>query len=111
MCYSAQVIELVRKFQRVLNIRLDWEEAKQLFLRRPDDPTINISRAYAVNFEDPSAEVGRNIEEDIDANPARLATKTSGLRSGMTANPYRRRTYRRVFRLFGARSTPTYTMV
>ncbi len=75
MCYSAQVIELVRKFQRVLNIRLDFDEAKKLFLRRLDDPSINISRGFEANFEEPTTEDGRQIKEAIDAHRARLATK------------------------------------
>ena len=75
MCYSAQVIELVRKFERVLNIRLDWEEAKKLFLRRLDEQTINISRGFEANFEEPITEDGRIIKDAIDAHRARLATK------------------------------------
>lgn len=75
MCYSAQVVELVRKFQRVLNIRLDFDEAKKLFLRRLDDPSIQISRGFEANFEDPTTDDGRQIKAAIDAHRARLATK------------------------------------
>jgi putative SOS response-associated peptidase YedK len=75
MCYSAQIIELVRKFERTLNIRLDWEEAKKLFLRRLDDPSINISRGFEANFENPTTQDGQIIKEAIDTHRTRLATK------------------------------------
>jgi putative SOS response-associated peptidase YedK len=75
MCYSAQVVELIRKFERALNLRLDFDEAKKLFLRRLDDPTINISRGFEANFENPATDDARIIKEAIDAARARTATK------------------------------------
>jgi putative SOS response-associated peptidase YedK len=75
MCYSAQVVELIRKFERALNLRLDFDEAKKLFLRRLDDPSINISRGFEANFDDPTTDDGRIVKEAIDAHRARTATK------------------------------------
>ena len=53
MCYSAQVIQVVRKLHREMGIRLDYEEAFKLFMRRLDDPGIAISRGFEVNFDNP----------------------------------------------------------
>ena len=75
MCYSAQVVQLLRKFQREVGIRLDFAEAEKLFLRRLDDPTVNISRGFEANFEEPTTNQGRRIKDAIDAQRARAATK------------------------------------
>ena len=58
MCYSAQVIQAARKMYRQLGIRLDYDEAEKLFFRRLDDPTINISRGFEANFDDPTTDQG-----------------------------------------------------
>jgi putative SOS response-associated peptidase YedK len=75
MCYSAQVIQSVRKLYRQLGIRLDYDEAERLFFRRLDDPTLNISRGFEVNFEEPSTEQGRRIKSAIDEHRSRMASK------------------------------------
>jgi putative SOS response-associated peptidase YedK len=75
MCYSAQVIQVARKLHRQLGIRLDYLEAEKLFFRRLDDPTLNISRGFEANFEEPTDERGHRIKQAIDEHRARTATK------------------------------------
>jgi putative SOS response-associated peptidase YedK len=75
MCYSAQVIQVVRKLHRELGIRLDYEEAFRLFMRRLDDPGIVISRGFEANFDDPANDLQRQIKAAIDEHRARTATK------------------------------------
>jgi putative SOS response-associated peptidase YedK len=75
MCYSAQVIQVVRKLHRELGIRLDYEEAFNLFMRRLDDPSIAISRGFEANFENPNSDQERRIKAAIDEHRSRTATK------------------------------------
>src|SRR5580692_220927 len=75
MCYSAQVVQVVRKLHRELGIRLDYEEAFRLFMRRLDDPSIVISRGFEANFDDPATDPERRIKEAIDEYRSRTATK------------------------------------
>jgi hypothetical protein len=75
MCYSAQVIQAVRKMYRQLGIRLDYDEAERLFFRRMDDPTINISRGFEANFDDPTTDQGWRIKSAIDEHRSRVAGK------------------------------------
>lgn len=75
MCYSAQVIQVVRKLHRELGIRLDYQEAFQLFMRRLDDPGIAISRGFEANFDDPAGDQERQIKAAIDEHRSRTATK------------------------------------
>ena len=51
MCYSAQILQSVRKLYRELGIRLDYAEAQRLFERRLDEPGMNISRGFEANFD------------------------------------------------------------
>ena len=75
MCYSAQVIQVVRKLHRELGIRLDYEEAFQLFMRRLDDPSVAISRGFEANFDNPATDQERQIKAAIDEHRSRTATK------------------------------------
>jgi putative SOS response-associated peptidase YedK len=75
MCYSAQVIQVVRKLHRELGIRLDYEEAFRLFMRRMDDPSITISRGFEANFDNPANGQERRIKAAIDEHRSRTATK------------------------------------
>jgi putative SOS response-associated peptidase YedK len=75
MCYSAQVVQMVRKLHRQLGIRIDYDEAEKLFFRRLDDPTVNISRGFEANFEEPITEQGRRIKGAIDEHRSRFARK------------------------------------
>jgi len=75
MCYSAQVIQVVRKLHRELGIRLDYEEAFRLFMRRLDDPGIAISRGFEANFDNPANDREHQIKAVIDEHRARTATK------------------------------------
>src|SRR6202790_1061082 len=75
MCYSAQVIQAARKMYRQLGIRLDYDEAEKLFFRRLDDPTLNISRGFEANFDEPSTDQERRIKGAIDQHRSRLTTK------------------------------------
>jgi len=75
MCYSAQVVQMVRKISRQLGIRLDYDEAEKLFFRRLDDPSLNISRGFEANFEEPTTDQGRRIKNAIDAHRERTAGK------------------------------------
>jgi putative SOS response-associated peptidase YedK len=75
MCYSAQVVQVVRKLHRELGIRLDYEEAFNLFMRRLDDPSIAISRGFEANFDNPANDQERQIKAAIDEHRSRTATK------------------------------------
>jgi putative SOS response-associated peptidase YedK len=75
MCYSAQVIQVVRKLHRELGIRLDYEEAFRLLMRRLDDPGITISRGFEANFDDPVNDQERQIKAAIDEHRSRTATR------------------------------------
>jgi putative SOS response-associated peptidase YedK len=75
MCYAAQVIQLVRKLNRELGIRLDYDEAEKLFVRRLDEPTLNVSRGFEANFDEVSTDQGRRIKTAIEAHRSRAATK------------------------------------
>src|SRR5579859_3879034 len=75
MCYSAQVIQVVRKLHRQLGIRLDYEEAFRLFVRRLDDPSIVVSRGFEANFDNPANDQESQIKAAIDEHRARTATR------------------------------------
>jgi putative SOS response-associated peptidase YedK len=75
MCYSAQVIQVVRKLYRELGIRLDYDEAFKLFMRRLDDPTLVMSRGFEANFDEPVNDQERRIKAAIDEHRSRAATK------------------------------------
>jgi putative SOS response-associated peptidase YedK len=75
MCYSAQVVQVVRKLHRELGIRLDYDEAFKLFMRRLDDPGLIVSRGFEANFDDPANEQEQRIKSAIDEHRARTATK------------------------------------
>jgi putative SOS response-associated peptidase YedK len=75
MCYSAQVIQMVRKLNRQLGIRLDYDDVERLFFRRLDDPSLNISRGFEANFDDPTTDQERRIKSAVDEHRARLSSK------------------------------------
>lgn len=75
MCYSAQVIQMVRKLSRQLGIRLDYGEIEKLFYRRLDDPSLSISRGFEANFDDPATDQERRIKGAIDEHRSRIASK------------------------------------
>jgi putative SOS response-associated peptidase YedK len=75
MCYSAQVAQSVRKLHRQLGLRLDYDAAERLFFRRLRDPTLNISRGFEANFDEPANEQERRIKGAIDEHRSRLASK------------------------------------
>ncbi len=75
MCYSAQVVQVVRRLHRELGIRLDYDEALKLFTRRLDDPSLVISRGFEANFDHPVNDQERRIKSAIDEHRSRLATK------------------------------------
>jgi putative SOS response-associated peptidase YedK len=75
MCYSAQVVQVVRKLYRELGIRLDYEEAFRLFMRRLDDRSLIISRGFEANFDHPINDYERRIKAAIDEHRSRTATK------------------------------------
>jgi len=75
MCYSAQVIQTVKKLHRQLGIRLDYLEAEKLFMRRLEDPTLTISRGFEANFEEPTDAQGRRIKAAIDEHRTRMAAR------------------------------------
>jgi putative SOS response-associated peptidase YedK len=75
MCYSAQVIQNVRKLYRELGIRLDYAEAARLFAARLEEPRLSISRGFEANFDEPGNEQEREIKAAIDAHRAGTATK------------------------------------
>jgi putative SOS response-associated peptidase YedK len=75
MCYSAQVIQMARKLNRQLGIRLDYDDIEKLFFRRLDDPSLLISRGFEANFDDPATDQERRIRGAIDEHRSRLASK------------------------------------
>jgi putative SOS response-associated peptidase YedK len=75
MCYSDQVVQMARKLHRQLGIRLDYDEAERLFFRRLEDSTVNISRGFESNFDEPASEQERRIKAAIDEHRSRAATK------------------------------------
>jgi putative SOS response-associated peptidase YedK len=75
MCYSAQVVQVVRKLNREFGIRLDYDEAFKLFMRRLEDPSLTISRGFEANFDDPATDQERRIKAAIDEHRSRMATK------------------------------------
>jgi putative SOS response-associated peptidase YedK len=66
---------MARKLHRQLGIRLDYEEIEKLFFRRLEDPSLNISRGFEANFDDPANEQERRIKGAIDVHRSRMATK------------------------------------
>ena len=75
MCYSAQVIQMARKLNRQLGIRLDYDDIEKLFFRRLEDSSINISRGFEANFDDPATDRERRIKGAIDEHRSKLASK------------------------------------
>jgi putative SOS response-associated peptidase YedK len=75
MCYSAQVVQVVRKLYRELGIRLDYDEAARLFFDRLEDPSLAVSRGFEANFDEPHGELGLRIKAAIDEHKSRTATK------------------------------------
>jgi putative SOS response-associated peptidase YedK len=76
MCYSAQVVQVVRKLHRQLGIRLDYDEAERLFFRRLEDPRLMISRGFEANFDRPGSAQEQRIKDAIDTHRSRLSAKT-----------------------------------
>src|SRR3984957_7984965 len=75
MCYSAQVIQMARKLNRQLGIRLDYDDIEKLFFRRLDDPSLLISRGFEANFDDPATDQERRIKGAVDEHRSRLSAK------------------------------------
>jgi hypothetical protein len=75
MCYSAQVVQMARKLSRQLGIRMDYAEVEKLFFRRIEDPSINVSRGFESNFDDPANDQERRIKAAIDEHRSRAAAK------------------------------------
>ena len=67
---------MARKLHRQLGIRLDYGEIEKLFFRRIENPSINISRGFEANFDDPANDRDRRIKGAIDEHRSRMATKT-----------------------------------
>lgn len=66
---------MARKLSRQLGIRLDYDEIEKLFFRRLEDPSINISRGFEANFDDPATDQERRIKGAIDEHRSRVASK------------------------------------
>lgn len=75
MCYSAQLVQDLRKLFRELHVVMDYEEAERIFLLRLDSPTLNISKGFEANFDHPTNERERRIKALIDEHRSRMATK------------------------------------
>jgi len=75
MCYSAQIVQVVRKLHRHLGVRLDYEETFRLFMRRLEDPGIVVSRGFEANFDEPANPQERDIKALIDEHRGRSATR------------------------------------
>ena len=66
---------MARKLHRQLGIRIDYDEVERLFFRRLDDPSLNISRGFEANFDDPTTDQERRIKGAIDEHRSRVASK------------------------------------
>jgi putative SOS response-associated peptidase YedK len=66
---------MARKLNRQLGIRLDYDDIEKLFFRRLDDSSINISRGFEANFDDPMTDRERRIKGAIDEHRSKLASK------------------------------------
>jgi putative SOS response-associated peptidase YedK len=66
---------MARKLSRQLGIRMDYAEVEKLFFRRLDDATLNISKGFEANFDEPATDQERRIKGAIDNHRARIATK------------------------------------
>jgi putative SOS response-associated peptidase YedK len=75
MCYSAQILQSVRKLHRELGLRLDYDEALKLFSQRLEQPGISVARGFEANFDEPANEAERRIKAAIDAHRARAAAR------------------------------------
>jgi putative SOS response-associated peptidase YedK len=75
MCYSALVVQDLKKTLRELNVFMDYEEAERIFLLRLDNPTLNISKGFEANFDQPANDVERRIKAAIDEHRSRMSTK------------------------------------
>lgn len=75
MCYSAQVVQDLKKLFRELQVFMDYEEAERIFLQRLDDPTLNIAKGFEANFDYPTNDAERRIKAAIDEHRSRMATK------------------------------------
>jgi putative SOS response-associated peptidase YedK len=75
MCYSAQVVQMVRKLSRQLGIRMDYAEVEKLFFRRSEDSGVNVSRGFDANFDEPVNDEERRIKAAIDEHRSKTATK------------------------------------
>lgn len=75
MCYSALVVQDLKKLMRELQVFMDYEEAERVFLLRLDDPTVNIAKGFEANFDNPTNDAERRIKAAIDEHRARASTK------------------------------------
>jgi putative SOS response-associated peptidase YedK len=75
MCYSARIVQLIEDALRLYGVRMDYAEALQLFLRRREDPSIVISKAFEANFAQPANAAEREIKGLIDEHRRRMATQ------------------------------------
>jgi putative SOS response-associated peptidase YedK len=75
MCYSAQVVQMARKLSRQLGIRMDYAEVEKLFFRRLEDSSINVSKGFEANFDEPANDQERRIKAALDEHRTRVATK------------------------------------
>jgi putative SOS response-associated peptidase YedK len=66
---------MARKLSRQLGIRLDYAEVERLFFRRLEDSSLNISRGFESNFDEPSTDQERRIKRAIDEHRSRVASK------------------------------------
>jgi putative SOS response-associated peptidase YedK len=66
---------MARKLHRQLGMRLDYDEIEKLFFRRLDAPTLNISRGFEANFDEPATDQERRIKGAIDQYRSGVAAK------------------------------------
>ena len=66
---------MARKLSRQLGIRLDYAEVEKLFFNRLEDSSLNISRGFESNFDEPSTDQERRIKGAIDEHRSRVAAK------------------------------------
>lgn len=73
MCYSAKVLQEIRKYERRFGVRLDYLQFEILFRRRRKDASIRIAKAFEANFDEPRNAQERRLKELIAEHRNRTA--------------------------------------
>jgi len=75
MCYSAQVVQSLRDYLRLMGAMPDYAQIERILGQRLADPRVRIPRGFERNFDNPANEEEKRIRELIDQTCA-AATMT-----------------------------------